>query len=149
MITDARGVVFRTNPENGNIEFLVLEPERLTASKFRPQGHKLIEFPGGTNAENTKEIPKDTLKREMLEETHLSFSDCKLVGEERIGVSTLRYNYLISFDDCTGEMRKEEIWDGQKKLSAPFWVEARELRHQICDTHQNLLLLAGRELGIY
>ncbi len=95
-----------------------------------------VKFPGGGNKSGEVDF-FSTLKRELTEETGLSF---KADVEPRIIHRVSRRNdqdktklhlqvfYFVPFESLQGTLRTEEIVDGTSVLSAPFWVSVNDIR---------------------
>lgn len=140
-------VIWRNNPANGNLEFLVID-YRSTDPKTRIRTLKQVKFPGGTNRECPDESVPFTRDREVWEETSLSFLTSKQIWQEEKNAEHVKFGYLVSYLDCWGELRPRSLIDDGDELSAPYWVSASTLGRALFPTHQSVYLAACRELGI-
>ena len=142
-------LIWRRNPEDKGIEFLVLDSVS-TDPRTGKETKKQVKFPGGMNRIPGESIEL-TMQREGLEETYLAFipGDAIKVWEKEINPEHTKYAYLIPFSACRGELRKDELRDSGDVISPPYWAKADDLRYKLYDTHQPALFAAGKELGVW
>ena len=144
----ACAVIWRYSPDMRCIEFLVLDV--VSHDNRGQKTGKQTKFPGG--CERMENDPIDvTLRREIVEETYLAFlpQDAKKIWEKPIhGRDHVKYGFLLFYGKCRGELRKEPLTDTGDQMSPPYWVEYKELRYKLYDTHQEPYMLAIQELEI-
>jgi 8-oxo-dGTP pyrophosphatase MutT (NUDIX family) len=145
----AGAVVYKV--ERGQV-YLLVQNSRSQDPRFRRQPVH-VKFPGGTDDGCSSDIsPKDTLRRELREETGLRYGEpdpkilCSLppVREGELH----RFFYLVPFEDCRGSLRHGEITDGRDLISSPRWVRADELGRELYKTHQRALLQTMRHFRL-
>lgn len=151
-------VIWRINEETGRKEVLVQRVTR-TFKVVKDGIEKLItlkpvvQFIGGM-----QRMPDDTLEvtltREIVEETYLRYSgELVEIGEpihveDRENPGCLHHvkrAFLVPFKECTGELRKETIDDGDK-MEPPYWVPVDEAGRVLHYTHQPFRTAADERL---
>jgi len=142
-------IIKRKNPTNGRWQFLVMWSTQLVATKRRPEGHKMLKFPSGSE-KFPGEPPAAIANREVREETRLAYLESVEIRKETLDDDHERYGYLLDFGDCYGEMRTWEERDGNELLGPPHWVDAADLynKNWICEGHRDFCGAGCRFLGI-
>ncbi len=141
----ACAVIWRRHPDTEDIEFLVIDSvssDRRTGLKSEKQ----TKFPGGMNRVPSEPL-EVTIKREVLEETYLAFTRWQRIWEKQTAEHT-KYGFLVRYEDCRGELRRESLNDNGDEMSPPYWVSASTLGRILFHTHQLPFLAACRELGV-
>lgn len=148
-------VIWRRRPASGAIEFLVQDGYSTNPETGRKSDMQ-TKFPGGMQRLPTDRISV-TLPREILEETYLSFNINNAVEIWRQEVFDRRdptkldhtkHAFLVSAEDCTGELRTETITDANDEILPPYWEPAETLGRKLFHTHQPILLAAMRYLDL-
>lgn len=143
----AGGVIYRKGP-NG-LELLAVTV-KTTEARFQDQKPQ-VKFPGGTNDGHPEDRGVlDTLRREIEEETGLRVKKearLEMIYYEKLKADPFRQRpphfkefYLVSFDECEGELRSEESRGTDTMVSVPRWYEVDELKWVLYRTHQKALL---------
>lgn len=129
----ACNVVWRRS--GGVIEFLVMDYQSINPNTDRLT-NKEVRFPAGTSRSGEfGESTEETSVRKLEEETGLLAIDVDRIAEEA-REDHIKYVFLISFANCTGELRQgSPITIGGDVMSAPYWVQARRLRKLIAPPH--------------
>lgn len=145
----AGAVVYKV--ERGQV-YLLVQNSRSLDSRFRSQPGQ-VKFPGGTDSgHSTDRSPRDTLRRELREETGLRYTKphtkilCSI--PPRVEGELHRFFYLVPFEDCRGSLRYREIVDGRDLISPPHWVRAEEVGRELYWTHQKALLQTLRHFRL-
>ena len=140
-------VIYRTNPSDGQIEFLVID-YRSTNPKTGKVSELQTKFCGGMNRYADEPVIM-TGRREILEELSLATLpvDFKEIWRLEIREHT-KYGFLLSFEKCRGELRTEVLKDNNDTLGVPYWWPAVTLGRGLFHCHQAPYLAACRELGI-
>lgn len=123
-------IIWRINPENGVLEFLIIEHHWKPGSRF-PYFPPRLKFPGGKMGIDAS--PEITLRRETPEETGLSmkngarvmafFSKTSPVFHGSSYLHEKRFS-LIKYEDLEGELRKHVKQDNSSILLPPVWMKA-------------------------
>jgi 8-oxo-dGTP pyrophosphatase MutT (NUDIX family) len=123
-------IIWRINPENGELEFLVVEHKWKPGNRF-PYFPPRMKFPGGKMG--TDASPEITLHREIEEETGLRlkpgarvmafFNKTAPVPEAPAYLHEKRFS-VISYEDLEGEIRKVVKEDQSSILMPPVWRRA-------------------------
>lgn len=115
---------------------------RSTLPQYESQGEQ-VKFPGGSNRDYPDETdPWETCKRELFQETGLRVKPGVrpvIMYEVTLGNGHRKVFYIISIEDCEGELRTEEIMDGDDRLSAPYLITEEAAREFVYETHQPAL----------
>lgn len=147
-------VVIRFSPEiAGELEGLVTNYQKLGS---RTQ----IKWAGGTskNGEEPFADMVKTVRREAKEEIgdeklppkfhiKIELSDEALKGR-LLGKPTVlspthaQYFYFVAYDEMAGTLRQRDVWDGDEKLSPPYWLETEKLAERIFHSHRPALFEA-------
>lgn len=130
----------------GSVEFLVMDV--VSPDHRGERGQKQTKFPGGCQRKHNDPVDV-TLRREIAEETFLAFmpESAKQIAEFPVrGARHTKYCFLIPYEECQGELRKEILVDDGDEMSPPYWVDFRWLAQDLWRTHQNFYKLAVEEL---
>lgn len=147
---DVRVIVFRSNPQSGELEVLTIGSVS-TDPRSKQKTEKQQKFPGGTNRECLEESVNETRDREFEEETGLRFTHAVQLGEVERLPSHDRYYFLVQHDDCVGTLRTDLLHDNGDVVDPPAFVSFRELALSIYRTHQGAYeraYRAFREAGL-
>ena len=105
-----------------------------------------VKFPGGSGKDRPEENdPWVTCQRELLQETGLRVKPgvkARVIFEVTGEDGHVKVFFLIDFEDCRGDLRQEDIMDGEDRLSPPFWVDQYMADWLVYDTHQPALIRA-------
>lgn len=142
-------VIWRRNQDTGQIELLVVDSVS-TDPRSNIQSRIQTKFPGGMNRPNTEESVLMTLRREILEETHLAIleSDGEEIWKLDKSSGHTKYGFLVPFDKCRGGLRTAPLVENGDEVSSPYWVVAYELGRKLYETHQPPFIAAMRRLGL-
>jgi len=145
----ACAVIYRASPANGELEFLVFDYHS-TNPRTGVRTLKQVKFPGGVNRRYPDESVAMTLAREVWEETHLALVKSKEIWRKEMAADHIKYGFLVNFDDCRGEPRRLPIVDDDgNELGSPRWAPASILGRSLYYSHQEVYLVACRELRIF
>ncbi|MDP3763817.1 MAG: hypothetical protein Q8Q92_04250 [bacterium] len=139
-------MIYRMNPATGEFEFLVVDTVS-THSTTGQKSEKQTKFPGGMNRIPGEPIDM-TGRRETLEETYLAFTRFGKIWERQIGANHAKHGFLVRFEDCRGELRKDVLVDNGDEMSPPYWEAVSTLKYKLFAGHQPPLLAAMEYLGI-
>lgn len=142
-------VIWRTNPDSGEIEFLVHD-SRSTDPKVGRISEIQTKFPGGCNRVQDEPVYV-TLQREILEETYLACLtvNSKEIWKREVNAEHTKYGFLVSYDtDCRGALRNEPLSDNGDDMSVPYWAPISSLKFKLFAGHQQVLLAAMENLGL-
>lgn len=142
----ACAVIWRLSPEDGEIEFLVVDSQS-TNPKTGRMSERQIKFPGGMNR-----LPDEPLnvhvQREVLEETYLAFSRAREIWKKEVNKVHTKYGFMVNFEDCRGTLRTEVLIDNNDVIGPPYWALAVTLGPDLFGGHQDVYMKACCELGI-
>ena len=143
MTHSAIDVVYRVG-ERGT-EFLVHDYQSVDPDTDRlsePQ----VRFPSGTSGSGEfGESTEQTSIRKLKEETGLDALDTERIGRENGGHD--KYVFLISYQECLGELFTEPLVINKDHMSAPYWVSVNELKNKISPKHFWVYRLAVEKLS--
>ena len=137
-------VIWRRSETTGIIELLTVRSRTTFRGKTTVWR---IKFPGG-GQEGPKEPIEGTRDREVWQETHLSFMKSEQIWINPVNPEHTRYGYLVAETDCSGELRRDFLKEGDDELESPLWKDASTLYLELYEKHQALLLAALRKLGL-
>lgn len=141
-------VIYRRDATYAEVDLLVID-SRSTSPKTGVTTLWQTKFIGGTNFECFDEPVSGTRDRELLEEAGLVLSNSRKIWEKEASRDHTKYGFLVDIADCNGELRKEVLFDNGDELSKPYWHPARTLGRILFHSHQELYLVAGRELHFF
>ncbi|MFZ2484717.1 MAG: NUDIX hydrolase [Minisyncoccia bacterium] len=138
--------IWRKNPKDNDPEVLVV-----TVTSRDSKGRVIsteVKFPGGGNR-----IPNEpvivNLLREVLEETYLIFlpdSAKEIWSREATDGHHTKFGFLVLFEHCYGELRKESFIEDGDEVSPPRFVKLNKLRNLICPAHYRFYRAVCQEL---
>ena len=139
----AAAVIYK-EAENGCVTFLLQKSEAI-----HPRYPAKIKFPGGMRGRNDKTSQR-TVAREVREETGLKL---KKGGYPQVVFSVVDHDrtkkfFLFNALAFDGELRKEELLDGDSRLFPPYWADLNEAQISLCSSHQPGLIEALKYLGL-
>lgn len=130
------------------IEFLVLDYNSVDPSTDM-RSKKEIKFPGGTNGEYPHESARETMVREVFQETGLFVERAEEIWKSEVAPDHTKYGFLINIDDCRGGLRTVTLNDNGDELSPPEWRPAETLGRVLYSSHQSAYLIACRQLEVF
>ncbi len=118
------------------LRILLMKVRILTGSQ---KGRVLWQLPGGGEEVTDQGNPLRTLGEELEEETGLrlreNYKDPELIVTVEKTPEHLQRFYLIWWNGVRGELRKQEIIDGNKLLGVPEWRTIDFAKKNLCDSH--------------
>jgi hypothetical protein len=151
-------VIWRRNDATNRLEVLVMNvtstyPDPRTGGQKTSGPH--VKFVGGM-----QRLPDDSFEvsvtREIVEETYLRYSGpIQEIGDpipvrdwnDQSIVDHVKRCALVPFTECSGEMRKDWLTDGNDKMSPPYWLPLDEVGRELYRTHQPFLMAAREALA--
>lgn len=143
------GIAWRRNPENGDLEFLVIDYERKVGDRIERD----VKFPGGTE-DFPNESVLDILKREWKKEVGGTIFQIrhekdgnepwpifKVVDGPKDNPRHVKGFFILDPEDWDGVIRTEEIVDREEAkpdetLGIPRWASEYELDRTIYRGHE-------------
>ena len=118
------------------LEFMVIDYQSTDPRTKRSRG-KEVRFPTGTSESGEfGESTEMTSVWKLEEETGLLAIDTERIAMKGLSEENhVKYTFLISYDECLGELRKEPVTIKGDWMSPPYWVSARSLRGLIAPVH--------------